>query len=53
MLDKKNEDLDDQIELIDLEDDILLETGGGNNPNIGCEIQSSNNANIGCSIEIS
>ena len=28
-------------ELLDLEDDILSETGGGNSPNVGCGVEEN------------
>ena len=49
--DKEKESMNEisDIELLELEDDILSETGGGNSPNIGCGIEES--TNVGCSTE--
>ncbi|MFT5756929.1 MAG: hypothetical protein ACI9LM_001654 [Alteromonadaceae bacterium] len=36
-----------EVELLDLEDAILSETGGGNTPNIGCGVVQDNDSNNG------
>jgi len=36
-----------EVELLDIEDEILSETGGGNTPNVGCGVQRNEDSTTG------